>query len=59
MDGLFFRNKCHIDMKNKFVLETNVRIKLDNGKKEVVTLVTASKLRGVDEFETRKYTKIK
>ena len=46
-------------MKNKFVLETNVRIKLDNGKKEVVTLVTASKLRGVDEFETRKYTKIK
>ena len=49
----------YTDMKNKFVLETNVRIKLDNGKKEVVTLVTASKLRGVDEFEMRKYTKIK
>jgi len=49
----------YTDMQNKFVLETNVKIKLDNGKKEVVTLVTASKLRGVDEFEMRKYTKIK
>ena len=49
----------YTDMINKFVLETNVKIKLDNGKKEVVTLVTASKLRGVDEFEMRKYTKIK
>ena len=49
----------YTDYKNKFVLETNVKIKLDNGKKEVVTLVTASKLRGVDEFEMRKYTKIK
>ena len=49
----------YTDMINKFVLETNVKIKLDNGKKEVVILVTASKLRGVDEFEMRKYTKIK
>lgn len=49
----------YTDMINKFVLETNVKIKLDNGKKEVVTLVTASKLRGVDEFEMRKHTKIK
>ena len=49
----------YTDLRNKFILETNVKIKLDNGKKEVVTLVTASKLRGVDEFEMRKYIKIK
>lgn len=49
----------YTDFRNKFILETNVKIRLDSGKKEIVTLVTASKLRGVDEFEMRKYIKIK
>ena len=52
-------NYTYTNGKNKFVLQPNVRVKLKNGKKSVVSLVTATKMRSVDEFNMGKYELIK
>ena len=44
---------------SKFVLEPNRRVKLRNGKEAVVTLVTASKIESMQEFNMANYVKLK
>lgn len=52
-------NYTYTDGKNKFILQPNVKVKLKNGKKSVVSLVTATKMRTGDEFNMGKYVLIK
>lgn len=52
-------NYTYTDGRNKFVLQTNVKVKLKNGKISASTLVTASKLRDDTEFVMEKYIRLK
>lgn len=53
------KNYTYTDGKNKFVLKTNEVIKIRRGKKTTAVLVTASKLRSADEFNMKKYVKLR
>ena len=53
------KNYTYTDGCNKFVLQTNVKVKLKNGKISSSTLVTASKLRDDTEFFMGKYIRLK
>lgn len=52
-------NYTYTDGINKFVLQTNVKVKLRNGKISSSTLVTASKMRDATEFNMEKYIRLK
>lgn len=52
-------NYTYTDGTNKFILKPNVKVKLKNGRKSVVTLVTATRMRSADEFNMGKYVLIK
>lgn len=49
----------YTDFVNKFIVQPNVKIKLEQEKVLVVSLVTASKVRDASEFGMKKYLKIK
>lgn len=51
-------NFTYSDGKNKYILNPNYEIKLENGKSKVVNYITASKMVDDTEFSMRKYTKI-
>lgn len=44
---------------SKFVLQPNQRVRLKNGKEAVVSLVTASKIESMEEFNMANYIKLK
>lgn len=53
------KNYTYTNGHNKFVLQTNVKVKLKNGKTSSSTLVTASKMRNDVEFAMSKYIRLK
>jgi len=55
-DGEIF---VYTDYKIKFIVHPNYRLKLPNGKRRVVNLITAGKVTDKNEFKQKKYEPIK